>query len=150
MAVWAEDDLQALPLCRPAWNSRPLGLASQEPQLSRKWRLQSSGPSPVSDRHGAWKDDGTTDQQSQGVHGSQRYRQRKPQLKRTPLGESRNGPRSWGVNFEEIYIVVPSLDQPVLKPALCSLVEAEALFIISKLFIYFAGLSDPFLDMGDG
>lgn len=48
------------------------------------------------------------------------------------------------------YIVVALLDQPVLKPALCSLVEAEALFIISKLFIYFAGLSDPFRDMGDG
>lgn len=78
------------------------------------------------------------------------YRQQKPQLKRTPLGESRNGPTSWGMDFEGIYIVVTLLDQPVLKPALCSLVETEALFIISKLFIYFAGLSDPFLDMGDG
>lgn len=100
------------------------------------------------------KDVGTTDQQSQVVHGSQLYRQEKPQLKRTPLGESRNGPLSWGMNFEEIYIhiyiVVALLDQPVLKPVPCSLVEAEALFIISKLFIYFAGLSDPFLDMGDG
>lgn len=54
------------------------------------------------------------------------------------------------MNFEEIHVVVELLDQPMLKPALCSLVEAEALFIISKLFIYFAGLSDPFLDMGDG
>lgn len=38
----------------------------------------------------------------------------------------------------------------MLKPAMCSLVETEALFIISKLFIYFAGLSDLFLDTGDG
>lgn len=48
------------------------------------------------------------------------------------------------------YVVVVLLEEPVLKPAMCSLVEAEALFIVSKLFIYFAGLSDLFLDTGDG
>lgn len=42
------------------------------------------------------------------------------------------------------------LEEPVLKPALYPLVEAEALFIISKLFIYLAGLSDPFLDVRNG
>lgn len=162
-AVWAEGSLRGcadapLPVGLTAWD-RPGALAGD------------GGFSRVSDGHQPCGDRGTTDKRPQGshpaglsptdprnlscgdprTHCSQTLAVTRPWTQDSSSGKprcvrSQPQPRPGGTDLETHCNCVAEV--PVLERALDSLVGAGPLFITSKLFIYFCGLSDPLLGCG--